>query len=276
MRIAFVSIAFALLAQVCVASIQLDFSAPVVGTVNDANGIGTGFTQRLPGSGSGIPSNDPSLTLDTVNSQLLVVSSRSDFNTSGFGRNLAAMETPALLLTGIGSGDFLVRAKFLNLHADQLSDQIGIFVGASVDNVVRAGIHEGPSGYQAFLINSQSGVDVVPSLGADNQFTAGEDGVFEIGRIGGQWYYSWQNLTNPVLSGSFQNISLPALDSQTDLYVGIFNNDARNTIPQTATLDYFTVLIGAEVPEPASAMIWGLVVILVTSRRSCSRNTEEI
>jgi hypothetical protein len=117
---------------------------------------------------------------------------------------------------------------------------------------VRAGIHEGPTGYQAFLINNQDGVDTTPSIGTDIQFSGGQDGVFELGRIGGVWHYGWQNLTNPALSGSFQSIALPALDSQSNLYVGIFNNDARNTTPQTATLDYFKVLTGSEVPEHAS------------------------
>jgi hypothetical protein len=269
MKAAFISFAFMLftLAE-CAADVTLEFNSPTPGTINDANGLGTGFTHRLPGSGSAIPPNDPKLTLNTAAGQLLVVSSRCDFNTSGFGRNLPAMEAPALLLTGTGSGDFLVRAKFLNLHADQLSDQAGVFVGASVNNVVRAGIHEGPSEYQAFLINSQNGVDIVPSLGTDNQFQGGQDGVFEIGRIGGMWHYSWQNLTAPAFSGSFQNIALPALDAQTNLYVGIFNHDARNTASQTAILDYFTVLTSASVPELSSAAIWfGIGCIVFCARR---------
>jgi hypothetical protein len=64
-------------------AITLDFNSPSPGTLNDTNGLGSGFTHRLPGSGSSIATNDPNLTLDTGASRLLVVSTRSDFNTTG-------------------------------------------------------------------------------------------------------------------------------------------------------------------------------------------------
>jgi hypothetical protein len=60
------------------------------------------------------------------------------------------MEAPTLLLSSIGSDDFLVRARYLDLHLDQLSDQIGILVRASVGNVVRGGVHEGPDRLSGF------------------------------------------------------------------------------------------------------------------------------
>lgn len=244
----------------------LDFNAPAPGSLNDVNGVGTGFTHRLPGSGGSIPANDPNLTLDAGNSRLLVGSTRSDFNLTGFGRNLPGMEAPALLLSGIGSDNFMVRARYSDLHVDQLSDQIGILVGASVDNLVRGGVHEGPTGYQAFFGYSQNGLDQAPGGGTADQFLAGQDGLFEIGRISGLWHFSWQNLTNPSLSGSLHSILVPNLDGENDLYVGIFNHDARNTTPQTAYLEYFQVLTGPSVPEPSTLALTTLGLIGLAAR----------
>jgi hypothetical protein len=248
----------------------LNFGSPSPGSLNDVNGQGTGFTHRIPGSGSAIPSNDPNLTLDSANSQLRVRSTRSDFNTTGFGRNLSGMEAPALLLNSISTADFLVQAHFLDLRVDQPSDQIGIFVGSSVDNVVRGGVHEGPVAYQSFFGYSQNGADGPPSGGSVNQFQAGQEGIFEIGRLGGIWQFRWQNLSAPGFNGSVENVMLPGLDSQSSLYVGVFNHDARNTIAQTAILDWFTVQI---IPEPVSAVLVGsgAAFLLLIARRRSSR-----
>jgi hypothetical protein len=233
-------------------SILLEFDALSPGTLADSNGVGTGFTTRLPGSGAAIPANDPNLTLDTLNGVLRIISTRSDFNLTGFGRNLGAMEAPAVFFADAGNGDFIVSAKFLDLHADQLSDQIGVFVGTSVDNVARGGVHESPTPgvYQSFFNWSQNGVDGNPNGGSLVAFNAGDDAIIQLGRIGGAWHFRWQNLDSPGLSGSIENFNIPGLDSQADLYFGVFNHDARNTVSQLATLDFFRVQIGASVPAP--------------------------
>jgi hypothetical protein len=243
----------------------LGFSGPIAGTLTDTTGQGTGFTVRLPGSGASIPANDPSLLLDAGNGHLIINSTRSDFNLTGFGRNLAAMESPAVLVGNVNSDDFIVRAKFIDIHTDQLSDQIGVFVGTSVDNVVRGGAHETatPGSYQAIFNWSQSGVDGPPQGATLDVFQAGDDGLFEIGRIGGVWHFSWMNTDSPQLNGSITNFTVPGIDQATDLYFGVYNHDARNTVPQVATLDYFQVLTGASVPEPSSVILGtiGLVIL---------------
>ncbi|REK12642.1 MAG: PEP-CTERM sorting domain-containing protein [Planctomycetota bacterium] len=213
--------------------------------------------------GFGLPANDPNLSLDTGNGHLVIGSTRSDFNLTGFGRNLTAMEAPALLMSGIGSGDFVVKAKFLDLHVDEASDQIGVFVGTSVDKVLRGGVFEQIpfGGYGTAFNFSQNGTDGAPTNGAVANFQPGQDGVFEIGRIGGAWHFAWQNLSNPVNSGSFTSFSVPGLDLENDLYVGVFNHDARNFTPQNATLDYFEVRTGVDVPEPSSIVVFGVGIV---------------
>lgn len=255
----------------------LTFDAPVPGTIRDVNGQRTGFIGRLPGTGSsfpangGVPGNDPNLVLDAANGHLLVQSTRSNFAISqGWDRNLAGMEAPGMLLSGIGSQDFVVQAHYLDLHVDQESDQIGVYVGITVDLVVRGGVHEGPLGYQAFSVYEVNGVDVGPGGGASNQFLPGQNGMFEIGRIGGIWHYRWQNLSDPSFSGSIDLLpNIPELDSQNNLYVGVFNHDARNFTPQTAILDSLIIRTGVDVPEPASLALFALASIILC-RRSVS------
>src|SRR5262249_44377513 len=46
------------------------FDRPVKGSIGDANGLGTGLTHRLPGTGGNLPEQDVHLRLDTVKAQL--------------------------------------------------------------------------------------------------------------------------------------------------------------------------------------------------------------
>jgi hypothetical protein len=62
------------------APFTLDFNS-ASGTVLDANGVGTGFTARMPGSGSNITGNDANLLLRTNAGVLqLRTSPGADFN----------------------------------------------------------------------------------------------------------------------------------------------------------------------------------------------------
>jgi DNA-binding beta-propeller fold protein YncE len=237
---------------------RLDFDAFPAhpGTLADSTGQGTGFTVRLPGSGASIPANDPNLTLDALNSHLVINSTRSDFNTTGFGRNLNAMEAPAIFVPGIGNNDFIIRATFLDLHVDQASDQIGVFAGTSVDNLARSMIAEGPGSYQSAYTDSHNGADGLMNGAVLGTFHPGDDAIIELGRIGGVWHFRWQNLNSPQLSGILGNFTIPSVDSQNDLYFGVFNHDARNTVHQIATLDSFEISTGSSVPKPVPHFYW--------------------
>jgi hypothetical protein len=255
----------------CADVIVLDFNAPVPGTLADTNGLGTGFTHRLPGSGGAIPANDPNLLLDTANGRLIVNSTRSDFNTTGFGRNLAGMEAPTIGLPGIGAGNLSIEAIFFDLQVDQLSDQIGVLAGSSVDNVVRGGTHEAFTrpAYQAISTYSLNGGDIGPFFGILDLFAPGDDMLVRLSRINGQWQFFWQNLTQPNLTYASPFFTLPLLDAETDLYVGIYNHDARNTTPQQAFLGQFTVRTGtdATVPEPATLWLALVCALLAIAKR---------
>lgn len=233
----------------------LNFNGSGIGVIDDSLGQPTGFTHRLPGSGGAIPASDPNLTVDGVNGHLLIQSTRSDFNSTGFGRNLDAMEAPAVRVNGLAASDFIVRATFVNIHVDDLSDQLGVFVGTSVDNVLRAGVHEQTTpDYQSFLVYSQNGTDGPPQGGQPSSIISGQDAEFEIGRISGQWHFRWTNLSDPSKSGVLSNLAVP-LGNAASLYFGVFNHDARNLTPQVATLDRFVLITTPSVPEPSSLLL---------------------
>jgi hypothetical protein len=70
------------------------------------------------------------------------------------------------------------------------------------------------------------------------------------------------------------------LDSQNDLYVGIFNLDPYGYAPSpyNAYLESFSVLTGASVPEPASIVLFGagaVVVFFAARRKAKLRLTTE-
>ena len=248
-------------------SIILNFNGSGIGTIDDSAGQPTGFTHRLPGSGSSIPSNSPNLTVDAANGHLLFQSTRSDFNLTGFGRNLDAMEAPAIRLRGLAFSDFIVKATFRDIQVDGSSDQLGVFVGTSVDNVLRGGVHELSSpDYQSFVVNSLNSVDGPPQGGVQFAFSSGQDAEFQIGRINGNWHFRWTNLSDPSKSGSLTNLAVP-LGNAPDLYFGVFHLDARNVTPQVATLDQFSIITGNLIPEPSTFFLaFGLVAVVVGRR----------
>src|SRR5205085_12058876 len=62
--------------------LNLDFRQPVAGSLRDVSGLGTGLTQRLPGTGARWKGNDVNLRLDTGLGLLNVQTTDSDLNTS--------------------------------------------------------------------------------------------------------------------------------------------------------------------------------------------------
>ena len=248
--------------ELCASTTTLSFDSPVPATLNDSSGQGTGFTTRLPGTGSAIAANEPHVNIDTGNGRLVLTSTYSspNFGNAGLENNAANLvntDMPTLLLSGIGGDNFIVRARFSNLAVPAASDQIGVLVGSSINNVTRGGIFWGNSGNTVGFNYAQNGFDGPPTDGLDNAFQSGQDGEFEFGRIGGAWYFSWKNLSTN--DGDTYGFSLPNLDSQNDLYVGIFNLDTYGyaPAPYDAYLESFTVLTGASVPEP-STLVLGL------------------
>src|SRR5439155_6753756 len=63
-------------------SLALDFRQAVPGTLLDHNGLGTGLTHRLPGTGSKLLPHDKNLLLDAEEGLLVLQTTNTDINTS--------------------------------------------------------------------------------------------------------------------------------------------------------------------------------------------------
>ena len=123
-------------------AINLTFDTPVPGTIADINGLGTGFTHRLPGTGGSIATNDPNMDLLANPGSLLLTSTRADINQYNT-RNLHVLEAPGVFLSNVGTQDISISALFLNVVVPNASDQLELYVGVSSEKVLRAGVHDG-------------------------------------------------------------------------------------------------------------------------------------
>ena len=119
----------------------LTFDAAVPGTLADKNGLGTGFTHRLPGTGASLPTNDPNMDLLSSPGRLLLTSTRADINQGNVSRNLATLEAPGVFLSSVGSSDISVSALFRSVSVPNPSDQLLLYVGVSSEKALRVGMH---------------------------------------------------------------------------------------------------------------------------------------
>jgi arabinan endo-1,5-alpha-L-arabinosidase len=253
-----IALLFAGLVSVSAAStIILDFSA-TGGSILDATGQATGFTDRLPGTGGSIPTNDTLLSLDTGAGTLSLTSTQSDVNG---GAGFAIMSAPALRLSSAGftgAEDFSVTAVFRPLPAVEFIDQIGLFVGENGSNLTRAGIITfGTPEY--FSAHTQSGSD-----NSGRFFGFGFNGsagmTVTISRTAGEWQYVINGqVWNPNTEGdgTGTKVNPVYLNGLPDLFVGFYAITPLNSNPKVVTLDSFELTV---IPEPATfaALLGGL------------------
>lgn len=247
----------------CFAAIYLDFNSPAAGPINDANGIGTGFTTRLAGTGSAIAANDPNMDLLASPGRLLLTSSHSNLGGLALpSDNLSTAEAPGFFVAGVGLNDIQIIGAFRNIHVPNGSDQISVYAAIDGTKNVRAGVHE----LNAFVLSVNDGggdVNIVSPLGI---FSTGDDIDVSLSRESGLWQMSWHNLTNAT-TGSLPPISIAWLDAQPNLYMGIHAANAGKTHSNEiqsfiAEIDSFSINVA---PEPTSLTLWGILVTVVTA-----------
>jgi hypothetical protein len=249
------------------ADVFLGFDAPIPGTIQDKNGIGTGFTHRLPRTGGSLLVNDANLDLVSVLGSLLITSTQADLNNGGFG--LGNLESPTVLLSNLGTRDLTVSALVKGITLGFASDHLSLVVGNSSNETLRASIHHG---------NASNGADNTyvftenwsgSSFGDDNTFNSGffslgDDILWSINRTSGQWSMSWENLTQPALSSSSPLRSLPWLDSSESLYFGLYHVNPNSPTQHTNQIDFFSVSV---VPEPTALLLSVIGLGLLVVRR---------
>src|SRR5262249_47792981 len=130
-------------------------------------GLATGFTHRLPGTGTALPNDDPNLRLVPTKGQLELTTTKSDLNTQSdlpqgeyFGVRLAD-------LGFTGPEDFEVSVTILDIPALEFIGQFGVYAGPTSDQNIRGGLisarRKEPGQYTQFLVINRNGNDSRPT-----------------------------------------------------------------------------------------------------------------
>lgn len=216
---------------------HITFEAAAPKTILDSKGQGTGFTTRLPGTGSGLLKSDVNLTKNR-NGLLSIQSTYTDINVGGV--NLNNMETLAVPLTNIGKNDFAFSVVLRNVQVPDMSDQIFAFVGTGAKNIFRFGPHGNGSNVAELLsVESLNGGDF--NHRSAGSFTNGSDIKITLTRTGVKNYtIEYSNLTDPTQSAT-QVIEFNGLNNATTLYVGVLYSNAGSSTQKTSLIEDFRV-----------------------------------
>jgi len=245
-------------------SLALDFSS-AGGTILDTNGIGTGLTARMVGTGSAITGNDSNLLLNTSGKVLTMhTSPGADFN-GQVAMNTASVVGVNLSSLGYnGSNDFTATAVFTNLpttgtNANQAlqPDQLCLIVGTDSSTAVRAGFINfsafhtpGTDANEGFGTLTSGGSDAFPRFFGS---VVGSTMTVIIKRIGGVWSVTVNGIDRMPNSsadgtGTPEPPSVIGLDAASDLFVGAVAMDVGNDSPWSANLKSFSVVVSGNAP----------------------------
>jgi hypothetical protein len=197
------------------------------GTILDQNGIGTGLSTRLAGSGSDYTGiNDPNLLMDTADGVLDITSPTCDFNGQLAVNSAEAIGFNLSSIGFNGSQDLVITGLLTNSVVGQNYDQAGIFVGGSSTNFARDGIifnSDFTADPGAFGVGNQNGFDIGIATAAA---PVGEM-VATISRVGGVWGMSVNNLSVTP------NASLAYLNTLADMTAGVYALNTSGTATST-------------------------------------------
>ncbi|MBD5778868.1 glycoside hydrolase family 43 protein [Pelagicoccus sp. NFK12] len=215
---------------------SFDFEATGTGGILDSVGKSTGLTARLSGTGASYTVNDPNLTLDEANGQLLLKSTQADFNGQAGVASASAVGVAFSELGYTGSEDFSVTAQFAPIEGLESIDQVGVFVGSAANTLTRAGIFQGSSP-EGLGVHTQSGTDNNATFNQSN-FDLSDGLTVVIARESGEWSY----LVDGV-SVSPQAPNATFLDALSDLTAGVFAITPLNANAKTVGVDSLQVAI---------------------------------
>jgi ferric-dicitrate binding protein FerR (iron transport regulator) len=222
---------------------HLSFGRPVEGTLLDRTGLGTGLTHRLPGTGSDLANEDPNLRLNRDKGQLELTTTNSDLNTQ---YKLHHGEYLGLRLRNLGftsSEDFAATVTIPNIPALEVVGQFGLYAGGRSDSSIRGGLigDQKPGQYTQFLVNNKNGNDT-PDVCKVGLLSPGTDLRLTLKRIQGKYSLTVENLTK----GNASTLAIPHpdfLDSESDLYVGLFGANTQSEIRKTLIFKDFQATV---------------------------------
>ncbi|WP_435011553.1 FecR domain-containing protein [Tundrisphaera lichenicola] len=227
----------------------LAFDAPVQATLLDGQGLGTGLTHRLPGTGSALATSDANLRLRPDRRALELTTTRSDLNKT-VGLDVGEYLGFRLRDLGFtGREDFTVSVEFPDIPGLEVVGQFGLYAGTRNDRSIRGGVLRQPEAgsYTLFLVNNEDGIDRdVHEVGLTR---TGDHLRFTLRRAAGRYSLLVENLTRA--SSSTLAISHPAfLDGEPDLYVGVFGANTQSDVRKTLTIKDLAVSVFTESPAP--------------------------
>jgi len=235
-------------------TIMLKFDSPVPATIKDKNGLGTGFTHWLPGTGEAYSLDQPNPNFDLLAQSgfLQVRSTRSNLEVSGGGSHLnPSAVTPALYITGVSGKDLTISVLIKDIHVTLESDQFVLFAAASIGKQLRGGCHVWSSGAnprQYTLSSNRGGWDGKEWFGPTGAFAEGDKVRLSLSRTGGSWGLAWNNYSQGT-QGKSPSFSFPWLDTEPNLYCGIWYANPTNDNPKTSRIESFSVSVGPPRPE---------------------------
>jgi len=225
-------------------TLRLTFDRDVAGSLRDADGMGTGLTHRLPGTGSNVAANDPNLRLEATTGRLELTTTRSDINRQV---RLANGEYLGIRLSDLGftgREDFAVTATVPNIPALEDFGQFGLYAGTQSDRNIRGGFikwgKRDPGYNTQFLVNNDGGVDTdVHKVGL---LSPGADLRLTLRRTDKKYSLTVENLTDG--GSSTLAIRHPEfLDAEADLFVGLFGANPYSDVRKTLTVKEFAVTV---------------------------------
>ena len=141
-----------------------------------------------------------------------------------------------------GSEDFEIRAIIPSIPGLKVVGQFGLYAGSRSDRNIRGGLISWPrpDTYRLFLVNNQEGID--SDIYEVGLMTTGDDLRLTLRRFGGRYSLVVNDLTRR--SSSTLAIAHPAfLDTETDLYVGLFGANTQSDLRKTLTVRELSVTV---------------------------------
>ena len=223
-------------------TLHLDFSTPVPNTLLDGNGMGTGLTARLIGTGTDLKKQDENLRLNRELGILELGTTQSDLNHQFKIRQGEYLGNYLSELGFTGKEDFEVQVRIKDIPSLKTVGQFGLFVGAKSDKNIRGGLvsKREPRMYRQHLVNNNGGKDSNANfIGLES---AGDDLRLTLRRVAGQYTSTTENETSGA--SSTLKIRHPEfLDNEPDLLVGIYAATPRDTEPSKVLIDEYRITV---------------------------------
>jgi ferric-dicitrate binding protein FerR (iron transport regulator) len=232
-------------------TLTFDRPAAVDGGIRDDAGLPTGFTHRLPGTGTALPNDDPNLRLIPEKGQLELTTTKSDLNTQSdlpqgeyFGIRLAD-------LGFTGPEDFEVSVTILDIPALEFIGQFGVYAGPASHQNIRGGLisarRKEPGQYTQFLVINRNGDDSRPyKVGL---FETGTDLRITLRREAGTYTLRIENLTTAEAS-TLTARHPPFPDAERDVHVGVFGANTQSEVRRTLVIKEFRATVWTVAPIP--------------------------